>query len=354
MIPIFSAKSATSTPAKSRRTRPKAGTTPLVLGKTKRTILLLLARHLFLRADQLCTIAFGRSLPFIQANLRELHAAGWVLRAPYLRDSDVGKAPYVYTLNTPAWEWVAEQGLPTPERFRPSEEIGKASPHTMDISAFGVALEHFCRSTPSVQIAQYRHERVLPFTPVRLPNGTSRRLRPDAWMQLAIARPEGIKQRCFVYEADRSSEYQKDFREKIQALLAYRKDAYRQQFGTESIAILFTVPTPHRHTLVRAYIEAEITAHETLGGKPVRPDLFWITEADPRQLDAALFTTPVWSHPFHKERVALLDPGISAAGGHEDAFSAHFLGEHGMLRFYQNLNERPPMTSLETDLEEIV
>ena len=43
MIPIFSAKSATSAPTKSRRTRTKVATTPLVLGKTKRTILLLLA-----------------------------------------------------------------------------------------------------------------------------------------------------------------------------------------------------------------------------------------------------------------------------------------------------------------------
>src|SRR4051812_29894086 len=254
MMPVFSAKPRKSVAPKPRRPRPtttKTSSTPLVLGKTKRTILQLLARHLFLRADQLCAIAFGESLPFIRRNLRELHAAGWLLRAPYLRDSDMGKAPYVYTLDTPAWEWVAQLGLPTPVRFRPSEEIGKASPHTMDISDFGVALERSCRGNAFVHIAQYRHERVLPFTPVRLPNGTIRRLRPDAWVQLAISRPEGLKQRAWVLECDLASEYQSAFREKIQALLAWRTHGYRQQFGTESIAILFTVPTAHRKALVR-------------------------------------------------------------------------------------------------------
>src|SRR2546430_10188276 len=59
------------------------------------------------------------------------------------RDSDIGRAPFVYCLNTPAWEWVAELGLPVPHRFRPSEEIAKISPHTADIAAFAVSLATF-------------------------------------------------------------------------------------------------------------------------------------------------------------------------------------------------------------------
>jgi hypothetical protein len=349
---VFSAESP-PLPNSPRRRR-KAASPPLVLGKTKRTILLLLARHLFLRADQICAIAFGKSLPFIRMHLRELSAAGWILHAPYLRDSDLGKAPHIYTLHTPGWEWVQQLGVPIPLRFRPSEEIGKPSPHTMAISEFGVALERFCRTHPLVQIAQYRHERVLPYAKVSLPNGTTRRVRPDAWVQLAIQRPEGMKQRAFVYEADRQSEYQTDFREKIRALLFYRREAYRQLFATESIAFLFTVPSAHRRNLVRAYIEAEIAEHEKLVGKKVRPDLFWITDADPRALDTALFTEPVWVHPFASNAVALLDTELPAPGAREDAFNAAFLGAHGMLRFYQNINERPPVTSLETDIDEVI
>ena len=351
MIPIYPAQASHSTTRRRRITTAP----PLLLGKTKRTILLLLARYVFLRADQLCAAAFGKSLPFIQAHLRELIAAEWLLRAPYLRESDIGKAPYVYTLNTLAWEWVGQQGLPTPERFRPSEEIGKVSPHTMEIAAFGVALERSCRRNAAVRIAQFRHERVVPATPVRLANGTTRRVRPDAWVQLAISRPEGIKQRCWVLEVDRASEYQVAFREKIRHLLAYRKEPYRQQFGTESIAILFTVPTAHRRKLVTSYIEAEIAAHERETGTKVRPDLFWITDADPREADTDLFTAPCWVHPFANAPVALLDTHAATTGsGREYAFNAGYLGEHGMLRFYQSLGERPPMTSLETGLDEIV
>lgn len=295
--------------------RPGRGTTPssLVLGKTKRTILYLLGRHVFLRADQICAMAFGNSLPFIRTNLRELRAAGWVVHQPYLHDNAIGKAPYIYTLDSPAWSWVQDLGLPIPVRFRPSEEIGKPSPHTMAISDFGVALERFCRAHSLVDIAQYRHERVLPYATVHFPNGTSRRVRPDAWVQLAIARPDGLKQRCYVLETDRASEFQTDFREKIRALLFYRREAYVQLFGTQSIAYLFTVPSAHRRELVRTYIEAEIADHEQLVGKKVRPDLFWITEADPRELDKAFFTEPLWVHPFVSEAVPLIDLPLPAA-----------------------------------------
>ena len=350
MTLVFSAKAPQPDRSQPRRTTKRPA---LVLGKTKRTILLLLARHVFLRADQICAIAFGRSLSFIRQHLRELRDAGWVVHQPYLRDSDIGKAPHIYTLDTPAWEWVRHLGVPTPIRFRPSEEIGKPSPHTMAISDFGVALERFCRAHPLIHIAQYRHERVLPYATVQFPTGTSRRVRPDAWVQLAIDRPDGIKQRCYVLEVDRSSEYQRDFREKVRALLFYRREAYRELFGTESIAFLFTVPTAHRRDLVHAYIEAEIADHEKLMGKKVRPDLFWITATDPREVDTALFTAPVWVHPFGSGTVSLLDLNLPASGGREDAFTANFLGEHGMLRFYQSLGERPPGTALETDIGEI-
>jgi hypothetical protein len=29
-------------------------------------------------------------------------------------------------------------------------------------------------------------------------------------------------------------------------------------------------------------------------------------------------------------------------------------GQEGMVRFYQQLNERPPMTSLESDLDDVI
>lgn len=354
MIPVYSAKPPKRKPQRVSSRKP---TEPFKLGKTGRTITLLLARYLFLSANQLAAAALIQSQAHVQRELRYLLQPehGWLLRSAYLREHDIGKAPFVYTLDAKAWEWVGQQGFPIPYRFRPSEEVGKVSPHTMAIAAFGVALERYCRRSQCVQIAQFRHERVLPWTKVSLADGTTARLRPDAWVQLAIARPDGLKQRCYVVEADRASEYQKEFRDKIQRLLAYRKEPYRAQFGTESIAFLFTAPTPHRRKLIATYIEAEIAEHEQRAGKKVRPDLFWITDVDPKEADADLFTAPCWHHPFKSNPVPLLDLSPSARpGGRETAFSANYLGEPGMLRFYQELGQRPPATALESDIDETV
>src|SRR4051812_15935332 len=200
MIPVYSAQSPQRQPT---RTKAAKSREPVKLGKTRRTTTLLLARYLFLRADQLAAAALIQGQSYVQSELRYLMQHEWLLRSSYLREHDIGKAAFVYTLNTPAWEWVERQGLPIPSRFRPSEEIGKVSPHTMAISAFGVALERYCRRSSLVSIGQFRHERVLPYAKVSLPTGTSRRVRPDAWMQLAIARPDSLKQRCYVLEADR-------------------------------------------------------------------------------------------------------------------------------------------------------
>jgi len=330
--------------------RKKAPKKTLVIGKTKATVMLLLGRYLFLSPDQMCTAAFGTSEPFVQNHLRDMIAADWLLRQAYLRDKNIGKAKYVYSLNTPAWEWIRDHGMPVPERFRPSEEIGKVTRHTMAISEFGVELERFCRHTPSVELAQFWHERVLSYARVTLPDGSSHRLRPDAWVQLAIAKPEGIKQRCLVIEIDRASEYQLAFRKKIRHLLHYRKEAYRQQFDTESIAILFLVPDPQRLKIVLTAIETEIRQHEQQAGKKVRPDLFWVTAAAPKIAKDQLFTGPLWYHPFQPQPVPLLD--LTSAGASEHAFNAGYIGEEGMLKFYDSIGERPPLTSLETGIDD--
>src|SRR5215213_9485827 len=169
-------------PTKQRQTKSRK-IEPIILGKTKQTILLLLARHVFLTPEMICQAAFGQSVWFIRRHLNELTEAGWVLRAAYLRETDFGKAARVYCLSSESWAWVAEHGLPTPHRFRPSEEIGKVSPHTMGISAFGVSAERYCRQTTGVELAQFWHERVIPYAVVKMLDGTSRSLRPDAWMQ---------------------------------------------------------------------------------------------------------------------------------------------------------------------------
>src|SRR5690348_3418294 len=125
MIPVFSAK---PPPPKPKRLRPaKPSPEPFKLLKTRRTITLLLARHFVLRADQLRAAAMIQSDSYLQKELRYLLKHEWLLASSYLREHDIGKAPKVYMLNTDAWEWVAEQGLPKPYRLRPSEEVGKVS-----------------------------------------------------------------------------------------------------------------------------------------------------------------------------------------------------------------------------------
>ena len=146
-----------------------------------------------------------------------------------------------------------------------------------------------------------------------MPDGGRRAVRPDAWAQLVLVRPGGTSQRCLLLEHDRASLYQRQLREKIRALLAYRHDAYRRLFGTESISVLFTVPTAERRAQVLAYLEAEVAAHERRTGAKVDPDLFWVSERDPRR-GADLFAAPGWFHPFRDAPRPLVDlPGPAAA-----------------------------------------
>lgn len=115
------------------------------------------------------------------------------------------------------------------------------------------------------------------------------------------------------------------------------------------------MPTSQRRKHVLTYIEAEIRDHEQRTAKKVRPDLFWITDVNPAQADTALFTEACWFHPFQTEPVALFSEHPPISGGSQEyAFGHTYLGQEGMVRFYQQLNERPPMTSLESDLDDVI
>jgi hypothetical protein len=138
--------------------------------------------------------------------------------------------------------------------------------------------------------------------------------------------------------------------------LYYRQEAYRRQFATQSIAILFPVPTEHRRRLVLSYLEAEIRAYEARMGTNVRRDLFWVSEADPRTAGSDYFTGACWYRPFEPDPRPLL-PGETVAEeapSSEYAFGTGMMGQEAMLRFYHDIGERPPITATETSLDEIV
>ena len=83
--------------------------------------------------------------------------------------------------------------------------------------------------------------------------------------------------------------------------------------------------------------------------------MFFVTEVDPVEAGADLFASACWYHPFQAEPVRLFDvPTPASGGGREYAFASGMMGQEAMLRFYRDINERPPMTSLEADLDEFV
>jgi hypothetical protein len=65
-------------------------------------------------------------------------------------------------------------------------------------ASFGPALERFTRRSRNIDLLQFWHKRVLPYSKITLPTGHAHRLRIDGWTQLAIKRPEALRQRCFV------------------------------------------------------------------------------------------------------------------------------------------------------------
>ena len=283
----------------------------LRLGPTEYTLLTGLGRYIYLTAAQCTRRAYQPgSLRFVQKRLAGLVEAGYAQR--HLGFTQTGKPPDVFSLTARGWEAVRELGMETPARWRPSEAAQRgflAYAHDLAVSDIGIAAERFCTAVaPRVDLAQFRHHRILQANPlqVRLAGGRTHRVIFDAWLDLRLTRgePPQQRQRALALELDRASEYQQVWRRKITAILAASTSGYAAHFGTTSLTVVVVCPgNTRRVAQLLTWTEAQLRAEDAVGAAR----LFAFTDVDPGTVDPrALFLAPCWRVPFQRDATALV------------------------------------------------
>jgi len=186
----------------------RASTTPFIVGPADAPILAALGRYFYLTATQLTRLLYApTSHTYAQARLKRLTDANYLQRIFLPRPTRTGSAPFVYTLARKGINALIEWGRPVDRRYRRAE-VRETSylylAHTLALNDVLIALELLCRRDPRVRVIALRHERELKRAPVqvRLPDGTTAGVIPDAWVDLRLA---GQYQECYAVELDRGT-----------------------------------------------------------------------------------------------------------------------------------------------------
>lgn len=278
-------------------------------------ILKALARLHYLTALQLCRLLgySPASLAYLQKILKRLTDASFCQRLYLPRPTQHGSAPSVYTLGKLGVQWLKEQGIDTPHRLRPKEQRGLSYLHlyhTLEINDFLIAAELLSQQVPQVVLHTMLHERILKRTPDYVPiyhrDGEVEKVAviPDSWLDFRI---NDSSQMCLALELDRGTEGQTKWRRKVQALMFWSGDPYRERFETTSLTIA-VVATPGNKRMRDLQRWTEVQLQELARNDT---DLFRFTDLEPsRASPQELFLAPCWYRPFHEEPVPILEGGL--------------------------------------------
>jgi hypothetical protein len=145
-------------------------------------------------------------------------------------------------------------------------------------------------------------------------SGTRQSVAPDGWINLHLKGADGTHQMCLFLEADRGTESQAQWREKVRRLaLYYVNGGYKARYGTESLTIAVWVSFPAEHKWSSAdarvknlcqWTRAEL---EQLELATALPDLFWFS-ATPLTVPTVeeSFFSPQWILPFSSDPEPLI------------------------------------------------
>ncbi|HEY6540277.1 MAG TPA: replication-relaxation family protein [Ktedonobacteraceae bacterium] len=243
-------------------------------------------------AEQLCRLHYSMgSLKAVKAKLRRLIDHGYVeydaLPTKFTR------SPYYYTVGKLGARYLQQAGLDISESFRSSKEVDKAylfAKHTLELNDVIISAALLKRSSKSVWLEEFRHERELKHHPYKAKwQGGGFTLIPDSLLLFRVTVADGRQGRLpIVLEHDRGSEEQKYFRRRIRAYLhLLRNEGYKQLFGVNGITIAFTTSAGvERLKKMREWTAAELQEtgetqykhlfYFTLVHNPIDPYLVWV------------------------------------------------------------------------------
>lgn len=289
----------------------RSRTRPFIAGPADAPLVGALGRFFYLTAAQLTRLLYApTSHSYTQARLKRLADAGYLQRIFLPRPTRTGSAPLVYTLARRGLGLLAEWGSPLDRRYRPAE-VRETSylylAHTLALNDVLIALELLCRRDRRVGIAALQHEREFKLDPlrVRLPDGMTTGVIPDAWVDLRLTAGRQRYQECYAIELDRGTTEQKAWRRKVAGLIAAAAGPYQQRFGTPSLTVVVvaTPGTRRRDELMR-WTEAELRA----AGREDAAPLFRIASLpETTDMPEELWLGAGWWTPFDDQPAALLE-----------------------------------------------
>lgn len=296
---------------------------PFIAGPADAPLVGALGRLFYLTAAQLTRLLYApTSHTYTQARLKRLADAGYLQRIFLPRPTRTGSAPVVYTLARKGLGLLAEWGSPLDRRYRPAE-VRETSylylAHTLALNDILIALALLCRRDRRVRIAALQHERELKLDPlrVRLPDGTTAGVIPDAWVDLRLIGARQRYQECYAIELDRGTTGQRAWRRKVAGLLAAAAGPYQQRFGTPSltIAVVATPGARRRDELLR-WTAAELQA----AGRTDAAPLFRVASLpETADVPGQLWVGAGWRTPCNDQVAPLLElTGLDASEGSAD------------------------------------
>jgi hypothetical protein len=313
-------------------------------------------RYRYLTNEQLTRLFYQPGMAStVRGRTGALEQAGHLFSVPLPASQQRGgSGPKVYLLDSPGLARLRQLGHPVPKRFHKQELVRLADNPAWLRSRLAendvlAAVERLCRQYPEVVSLQPPPERFaapgamlhqwnLASHPARVTvaagSGAERRMAtttvtPDGWVHLAVTANAAYRQRtghdgytqAIAFEVDGNTEFQKQWRRKIRALVAWTETAYGTDFGTQSLVIATLVVAGRKLTPELAHrrcrqlvhwTEAELTHLQELGRTRLNRDqlrqLFMFTSADPTQeAPADLFFAPRWYEPFGQQPIPLLE-----------------------------------------------
>lgn len=324
------------------------------IGSPEDRLIAFLARYVRATAEQCTRYAYSSSsLAHVRKKLAGLVATGYV--DANVGFSTAGKPPYVYSPTMKGWRYAQEyHDLSIPTHWRPSEAQltdFRDYLHDLAITDCGIAIERFCgEAQPLVTMAQFVHDRFLPQTMVRLPDGSRRAIRLDAFVELHVRRgdPPRSRQRCLLVEIDRSTHYRKALEHKILSQIAYVQDGhYQADFGTASLTYLWLCPSLDRVKQLLGIIEATLRAHQATDFAQI----YRFTAANPATVDPVdWFIHPLWFEPFRTDPTSLLG-ALPQLDRTVRLDRTHYLSQAAYERFLSTTGDALPHIAPEQDID---
>ena len=266
-------------------------------------------RYRVLRRDQAQQLFFP-SKNTANQRLKLLHQHGFLARRRLPVEYGQGSGQALYLLGGRGAGLVAAQlGVDVAEIGwrRTHNHVG--SPfleHTLMINDVRLAVEA-AASQHGYQIAAWLREEELKVAPDRVWVETQSRQRrrmavvPDAYFRLSMVGHRA----CFFLEADRATETQGRWAQKIRAYLAYiHSGAYLRRYGSRSLRIL-AVTTGEKRMANLVRTTAQICRSSEQG-------LFWFATLDHVAREAVL-DAPIWQIPGQDGSIPLLSETVASA-----------------------------------------